>query len=654
MNWITYKYHKAGCTVAVMAVLMAMVSWVHAQEQPSLRDRAEAQFRRFDYAHAVSMYLALVDVKQPDIRDLRKLAECYRLMNNYEAAENWYARVIGQQDRTADDILRYGEVLKANGRYAEAKKQLEVYAGETGDREGVALLLAGCDSAVVWMASPTMHSLRNESAINTEYAEFSVFPLGDKVAYTGEPDPYMRGQQRYGATGNAFLRVYTADRAGDNRPSDGVIAEDAINSGAYHVGPVASPDGGQTLYVTRTSAGKETGGYANVDGVKLRTNRLELYVLTRRNGEWQGEPFAYNDVTHYSVGHAAFSLTGDTLYFTSDRPGGHGGTDIWYCVREPDGSWGTPADCGPQINSAGNEMFPNVGQDGVLYYSSDGFAGMGGLDVYRATGGGDAWDTPQNMRFPVNSAGDDFGYVVNFDSPEGMAGYLSSNRKGGMGNDDIYAFIQEKPRVVIMLAGTAANKETGDRLPAASIVLYGNGHEIVAKKTADGDGQFAFTLTPGQQYTVLGQKEGFHADSARVSTEGMTKSDTLHVALRLEPVFEKGRTFELENIYYDFDKYNIRRDAAAVLDELVRTLRDNPTLRIELSSHTDNRGDDRYNLRLSQQRAQSVVDYLVSRGIARDRMEAKGYGETKPVIPNARTPEEHQKNRRTEVTVLEY
>src|SRR5690606_29950880 len=300
----------------------------------------------------------------------------------------------------------------------------------------------------------------------------------------------------------------------------------------------------------------------------------------------------------------------------------------------------------------------NVGPEGTLYYSSDGFAGMGGLDVFEATGGRQQWTPPRNLRFPLNSPGDDFAYLVTYEGEEGIAGYLASNRKGGKGSDDIYSFTYEKPKIIILLRGTTSDKNTTNRLADVSVTLYDGTREIVAKKRTDESGTFEFVLDRDKSYTVLGQKEKYHADSAKINTLGITESDTLEVALLLEPVFEVGKTFELENIYYDFDKHNIRPDAAAILDELVRTLRDNPTLKIELSSHTDSRGSDAYNLSLSQRRAQSAVDYLVGRGIARERMVAKGYGETRLVndcgngVPCSR--EQHQANRRTEVTVLGY
>lgn len=640
-----------------MVILLLAFSATYGQEQPGLRDRAEQAFLRYEYANAAALYVKLADSRKPRLADLERLAYCYMQMKDYESAENWYARVAAMDGSSPENLLRYGEVLKMNGKYAGAKEQLEAYAEKTGDRGRVSVQLAGCDSALIWMADPTVHRLRNEG-VNTSLAEFSVFPAGDKVYYAGEPDAHMRGVATYGWTGNPFLRVYTADRGADNGLSNAVIAATGINNGPYHTGPVASSTDGRTLYVTRTHAGKD-GEITREERRRYRTNRLELYVYTQDGkGGWQSEPFAYNNVKAYSVGHAALGGDGSILYFVSDMPGGRGGTDIWYSERQAGGSWGAPVNAGAVINSAGDELFPNIGLDGTLYYSSDGFAGMGGLDVFGATGSGQQWSAPRNLRYPVNSPGDDFAYITTYEGYEGIAGYLSSNRTGGKGSDDIYSFTFERPRIVIILQGTASDKNTKDRLADVSVTLYDGSREIVARKRTDGSGTFEFVLDRDRQYMVLGQKEKYHGDSAGVSTMGITMSDTLEVALLLEPIFEVGRTFELENIYYDFDKHNIRPDAAAVLDELVRTLRDNPTLRIELSSHTDSRGSDAYNMALSQRRAQSAVDYLVSRGIARDRMVARGYGETRLVngcgngTPCSR--EDHQANRRTEVTVLEY
>lgn len=649
----TMKNKLQRFTLWLSAILLCSSGIAVSQEQPSLRDRADELYRRYEYANAAKAYVKLVDTRKPRLQDLQRLADSYRRMNDYESAENWYARVVGHDDHTPDDLLCYAEVLKAGGKYAEAKSQLLAYGSRTGESAAVAVQLAGCDSALVWLANPTAHRLFNEADVNTPLSEFSATPVGDRVYYAGEPQV---GRSVHGWTGNAFLNVFTATSAGGMLSEPSPLAG-PVNESPYHVGPVAVSTDGRTLFVTRTHVGRE-GQVSREIGKKYRTNNLELFIHTVENGEWQVTPFAYNDVMHYSVGHASLSPDGNTLYFASDMPGGRGGTDIWYSERQADGSWGQPVNAGSSINSAGDELFPAVSPDGTLYFSSDGFAGMGGLDIFRSSGSKDSWTQPANLRYPVNGAGDDFAYVATEETESAHRGYLSSNRKGGKGGDDIYSFTLEKPRIVIVLRGTTADKSTGERLSGASVTLFDGERTIMAKQSSTAAGTFEFVLDREKDYTVLGQKEKYHADSVRLTTRGITRSDTLEVALLLEPVFRVGQTFELENIYYDFDKHNIRPDAAVILDELVRTMRDNPTLKIELSSHTDSRGTHAYNEALSQRRAQSAVDYLVSRGIARDRMVAKGYGETRLVnrcsdgVPCSKA--EHQANRRTEVTVLEF
>ncbi|MGK6352490.1 OmpA family protein [Parapedobacter sp. DT-150] len=638
----------------IMVALLLGIITAHAQEQPNLRDRADARYNKYEYANAATLYMKLAEARNPRLYDLERLAACYQMMNDYEAAENWFARVVQHPDSDPENLLRYGAVLKANGKYREAKAQLEAYASATGNRERVAVELAGCDSAMVWMADPTLHQLRNEHGVNTARSEFSVSPQGETVYYTGEPEA-LAGQGAYGWTGNAFLRVYTARRGGDNGLSAGLLAGDSINGGVYHTGPVAVADAGQTLYVTRTYPGRD-GQRTKEDGQRFSTNKLELYIYQQRDGQWEITPFLHNNKDAYSVGHAAPSPDGNTIYFVSDMPGGQGGTDIWYCQRQADDTWGPYTHAGPTINTPGNELFPSIGADGTLYYSSDGLPGMGDLDIFQSNGAMVDWSKPVNLRYPINSPGDDFAYIANTET-DGIAGYLSSNRKGGVGSDDIYSFTWEQPVTILMLAGTTSDKSTGERLPAA-VTLYDGAREIVAQQYSDETGLFTFALEPEQSYTVLGRREGYHADSAAVSTAGIRQSDTLRVALLLEPISEVGKTFELENIYYDFDRHEIRSDAAAVLDELVRTMRDNPTLRIELASHTDSRGSDTYNMALSQRRAQSAVDYLASRGIARDRMVAQGYGESRLAnhcddgIPCSSA--DHQANRRTVIAILAY
>lgn len=656
MRLISLKNIVKVCLLGVLTGWFTL-SMSFAQETPGLRDRADRYYEEYQYAKAIPIYLRLADSKNPRLLDLERLADSYAKMDKYEDAENWYARIVEDAKSTPENFLAYAWVLKQNARYSEAKTALQRYAEETGDLERVVHEIAGCDSAEVWMANPTAHKLRNEAGINTERAEFGAYPIGGGVFYAGEPS-LEAGGEAYGWTGEAYLRIFTANGDASTGLSAPSLWESDLNVQPFHVGPVSSDASGQTLFVTRTYPGKPE-EVQRSSGRKYRTQKLELFIYEKDGqGKWVGTPFAYNNVEEYSVGHASLDPSGEILYFASDRPGGHGGTDIWYSVKQADGSWGSPENAGPEINTAGDELFPGIAPSGTLYFSSNGWVGMGGLDIFSAQGSKNNWQKPQNLRFPMNSAGDDFAMVSTQESDQGMSGFLSSNRKEGKGKDDIYSFSYEKPKIILVLKGVAYNKATGEELPQTAVTLFSGERQLVSKQSTRTDGVFIFELQPGMEYSILGQKSGFYSDSARVSTVGLVKSDTLLAALYLDPLFEIGKTLQLENIHYDFDKHNIRKDAAEILDELVRIMRDNPSLVIELSSHTDSRGSDSYNLALSERRAHAAVEYLVSRGIARDRMQAKGYGETRLLNECSNgvacSIAQHQANRRTEITVLKY
>jgi outer membrane protein OmpA-like peptidoglycan-associated protein len=653
---IIYKTILTSLLWLAITVFLNPIS-IFGQEQPGLRERADRFYYEYQYSKAIPIYLKLADSKKPRLSDLERLAESYAKMNRYGEAENWYSRVVQAPSSRPESLLSYAGVLKQNSRYTEAKKVLQEYAEKTGDQLSVANEIAGCDSALVWMANPTAHKIKNQSGVNTGKSEFSVFSINGKIHYVGEPELSMDNRS-YGWTGNPYLRIYTADGGAGNDLNSPLISEEQYNDKNYHVGPVSSDAAGNTLYITRTYPGKEA-ELSKENKRKYRTNKLELFIYEKDdNGNWIEVPFAYNNVKEYSVGHASTSMDGNILYFASDMPGGQGGTDIWYSVKQSDGTWGTPENAGAEINTDKDELFPNIAPDGTIYFSSNGLPGMGGLDIFSSTGSKSQWTKAVNLKYPVNSAGDDFGFISTEITDNGMAGYLSSNRIAGKGDDDIYSFNYAKAKIILVLKGTTYNKNTNEILPETSVTLFSGGREIIGKQSTKGDGVFIFELDEDSDYKVLGQKTSYHNESAIVSTKGITKSDTLYANLYLEPLFEVGKRFLLENIHYDFDKSNIRKDAVEILDKLVRVMRDNPTLKIELSSHTDSRGLDSYNETLSQRRAQSVVDYLVSQGINRSRMVAQGYGERRLLNRCANevacSEAEHQENRRTEVEILAF
>lgn len=643
-----YRRHTTA-----LILLICLVSF--AQEQLGNREKAYEYFVGYEYGKAALLYQKLVDTKKPKLEDMERLAYSSYQINDYELAVNWYARIVEDPKSSPGNLLLYGRSLKQIAMYVKAKMVLERYAKETGKYDDVALDISSCDMAIKWLATPAAYTIVNEKSINTPLSEFGAFLIGDTLYYAGESSS---SSKRYSWTGNSFLRIYHAVKKGDSlaRP---VQLKPFNKDNRYHVGPISSNRAGSTFFVTRTYAGKK-GGLSKIGKRKYQTNRLELFLYTKdKQGKWTPVPFAYNNIKEYSVGHASLSPDEQVLYFVSDMPGSVGGTDIWFCEKNKDGSWEAPQNAGRNINSTQNEMFPSIAPDGTLYFASNGFAGMGGLDVYKSEGGKSVWSMPENLRYPINSGGDDFGFVVSKIGKEQLIGYMSSNRQMGQGNDDIYSFTYSKKPTVLILEGIAyegQGKET--QLPEVIVSLKGTDQNLIAKKLSDGSGAYVFEVEPNKEYKLLGQKVKYYSDSLTFNTKGLSKLDTVRVALHLEPLFQVGKKFILQDIHYDFDKYNIRNDAENILNELVRIMRDNPTLKIELSSHTDSRGSDKYNMSLSHKRAGSVMDYLVSRGIARDRLEAKGYGETQ-LLNNCSngvpcSQEEHQHNRRTEVRVSSF
>lgn len=638
-------------------LLMATLSLnLYSQEQPNMRARAKQYFALGEYAKAALLYEKLVDKKKIKTDDLEQIAACYLYINQYERAENWYVRAVEKPDHQPVTQWNYALALKQNGKYDAAKAQFENYKSKYGSSDKLALEIAGADSAIVWMANPKNISIKNEKAINSATTQFGAYPINSqKVLYAGEPE--NPSYKLSGMTGNAFLKLFTANIGSDGLSlADHALLDGEMNNASYHVGPVSASPTGDTLFVTRTYPGKSVEKFKQ-DGLRFKKHNLELIIYTREGNNWKAEAFPYNDVKKYSLGHASLSKDGKTLYFASDMPGGIGGVDIWSSTVQVDGTWATPKNLGATVNSTADEVFPMI-QGNRLYYASNGFAGMGGLDIYAVKWNGEVFTDRENLKYPINTASDDFSYVLFEGSEHERKGYLSSNRIGGAGADDIYAFNYSIAPIKVRLEGTTVNKVTNELLPSAAVYLFDDANALVAKRNSDEKGFFSFDINQNMQYNLRAEKTGFHEDKGTVAPVVSLKDSTVFLTLRLQPVLTIGDKFVLEDIYYDFDKHAIRKDAAIILNKLVRTMRDNPTLRIELSSHTDSRGNDQYNDKLSQRRAQSAVDYLVTQGIDRDRLVAKGYGERKLVNHCANgvscSPAEHQANRRTEIEVLSY
>ncbi|QJB40489.1 tetratricopeptide repeat protein [Chitinophaga oryzae] len=409
-----------------------------AQEQPSISKTADIRFRREEYAQAAGLYERLLRTREgrkhaAEIKE--RLATSYRLYNQYEKAAYWYAQLLQDNTATPEDRLHYGDMLKSLGRYDEARQQYSQYP----DQQRVASRIAGCDSAARWQGLPGAVNLKNETGVNTGKNDWGATWHGNHVVLVSDSVRrnvwYIKGtRRRYGRNNAGYGKLYEAE-AGQSGIGYVKDFSSVINNYPYHVGPVCFTPGGDTAYVTVTDPARRI-PYDKKERPVYGTRHLKLLVFVRQNDQWQAPvPFPYNS-NDYSIGHAALNEGGNILYVASDMPGGSGGTDIWYCEKQADNSWGKPQNGGPELNTADDEAFPVTGAGDRLYYASKGKAGLGGYDVFAASGNRAAWTTPVNLLPPFNSSTDDFCYVPQ----TSREGFISSNRPGGRGGDDIYSF----------------------------------------------------------------------------------------------------------------------------------------------------------------------------------------------------------------------
>ncbi|NII82320.1 MULTISPECIES: OmpA family protein [unclassified Pedobacter] len=630
-----------------------------ANAQYVLKD-ADKQYELFNYSKAIDLYEQAYKKKET-LHAAERLANAYTFVYNYKQAESWYAIAAKMPGSNPENILGYAKALQSNSKYSEAKTQYLNYIDKKKNvsEKQQAVWLASCDSALKWIRNPKKIELINQKALNSAQSDWGAVNYQGGVVFTSdrlnsklnssESKPFLKfdgskepDKKVYGWTGNGYLKLYIKPS-----PSDSLQLFPIKAGTSYHVGSASFTADGKTMYFTLTRITDE------LERLKKQptTVNVEIFSSTKgTNGIW-GEPvsFAYNNVNGYSVGDPFITSDGNSLYFASNMPGGLGGTDIYVCLKTDAGTWGKPINL-KDVNTEGNERSPVFDGKNNFYFSSDGRIGMGGLDVYRALREKDKISQIENMGYPFNSPQDDFGFSLN---EKGNIAYLSSNREEGVGSDDIYT-IDQKMILAFKLEGRVFDKDSNQPIAGALVTLAKVNGNILKTET-DESGAYQFNLAKESEYNVSAEKTNYRSDIKNLTTIGLTTSSVLTQNLHLEAVVIN-KAIKLENIYYDFDKWNIRADAAIELDKLVKIMTDNPTIWIELNSHTDSRGKDSYNLNLSQKRAESAVQYIISRGINKNRIAAKGYGETQLLNKCGNgvncTEEEHQLNRRTEFKIV--
>ncbi len=596
-------------------------------------NRADRAFGLMQYPKAEGIYERML--RANDDRTARaRLAHAYLSHNELQKAALHYGTLHTHHPLTGDTALQYGRALMGLGRTAEAADMFYRVLQHTPENRLAQDLFESAQGYQTFFKDSSRYIVQRLVVPGVE-AAFAPVPHTKGLVIAAVPE---KGRPEDPWSGRSYLDlVYTA--SGTNATWAPATPLPGIINGDYHEGPATFSADGRTIYFTRSN-------YVQHRLLKdeANTSHLMLFRATAdSSGQWGGlHAFGYNG-ERWSTGHPALSKDGRTLYFASDRPGGFGGMDIWRC-RDLGTGWSEPENLGPAINTPGNELFPTINGD-ALHFASTGHFNMGGLDIFETREQDGSWSAPRNLGYPVNTVHDDMHFVL--DSSQ-VSGFLSSDRSG---IDQVYAFSIHEP--TFHLDGIVLDDQ-GDVLPNALVTVDLLGGDDDITLSTDAQGRFSTRLASNSEYMVKAQREGMLAASTKVSTKGLVQSDSLPAMLQLGSV-RVGGTIAIRNIYYDYDAWDIRPDAALELDRIAEIISENPGLTFELSSHTDSRGSDNYNLVLSDARANSAVNYLIRRGVDPDRITARGYGE-EALVNRCRdgvhcTEEDHQANRRTEFKV---
>ena len=627
--------------------------------------KAEKYYAIGEYYDAAAQYRKAYSATPSKEKEKRgqlsaKMAECYRRINNTNKAITAYKNVIRYKQADSLTHLRLAQQLMKTGNYKEAGKQFQTAIDSLPNEEIMWLAKSGLEAAKMapeWKKEGSKYTVKRIDLFNSRRDDYSPALTGEESnqLFITSTRNQAQGDEYSGITGSKPADIFWAQKDEKGKWGKPQTIDSELNSDFDEGACCFSPDG-KTMYLTQCKTDPQYPRYATIA------------VSNRSDAAWsKPKELNISKDTLSSFAHPAVSPDGEWLYFVSDMPGGLGGMDIWRCQLLSGSETGGVENLGAPINTAGDEMFPTFRPNGDLYFSSDGHPGLGGLDIFIAKPKTVGW-TVEHPGFPLNSQGDDFGMTF-----EGLLnqGYFSSSRGDNRGLDHIYSSFN--PEIVQTVKGWVYEQD-GYELTDAQVYMVGNDGTNL-KLSVRGDGSFTQEIKPGVDYVLLGTCKGYLNHQEQLRVEPVMESEEYVLQF---PLANIAAPVLIENIFYDFDKATLRPESATALDELVKLLNENPNVTIELSAHTDYKGSDQYNERLSQRRAESVVNYLIEHGIAADRLTPKGYGEGKPktikrkvaeryaflkagdVLTEdfiAKLPEEQQEqcnqlNRRTEFTVL--
>ena len=639
----------------IYTLLSLFVLVGYAQEKKLAK--ADKKYDSYAFINAIEIYEKVAEEGHKSKELFEKLGNSYYFNADLVSASKWYGELFKLDEEIAPEYyFRYAQALKAEKRYAESDEKMKKFSQLTGsDLRGTKFIKTR--NYLDEIAEQSGRFRIENLGVNSKYSDFAPSFYEENLVFSSARDTGVASRYKHKWNARPFLDLYGAEVADNGSLSNVDKFSGKLNT-KYHESTSVFTKDGNTMYFTRNNYYK---GKYKKD--KKGINKLKLFRATREDDRWTNiEELPFNS-NNYSVAHPALSVDEKKLYFASDMPGTIGMSDLYVVDINDDGTFGEPKNLGTGINTEGRENFPFISQKNEFYFSSDGHVGLGGLDIF-VMNLEDEESEIFNVGEPVNSPMDDFTFIINSTTKKG---YFASNRDGGQGDDDIYSFIEMKPiqwTCEQEIAGVVKDDKTNEIIEGANVKLFDKDNKEIENTYSEVDGKFRFKrlLECDQVYFVRASKKDYNSAEALLPKQEEEGLREVTLLLEKEEVpFEVGddlaKILNIPIIYFDFDKSNIRPDAAAELEKVVTVMKQYPTLKIDVRSHTDSRGTDSYNMKLSQRRNESTRAYIVSRGIDASRLIGAGYGETRHVNQCSNgvkcSEEEHQLNRRSEFIVTE-
>ncbi|WP_428229035.1 OmpA family protein [Flavobacterium sp.] len=634
------------------AILVLVV--LKAGAQKAGQNKADKDYNQYAYIDAIETYERVAEKGYKDEKMFQRLGNAYYFNGELIKATKWYDALFEMNaEQEPEYYYRYAQTLKATGDYMKADKILETFNKKIKtDKRGVLF-----ENNKNYLEQIKANSGRFEIAnagINSTQTDYGSAFYTNKLVFASARDTGGIAKKTFKWTNKSFTNLYSAELKADGTLGKPERFEKKINSKFNESTPVFTKDG-NTMYFTRNNY---LDGKRGKDDQKITL--LKLYKADFSNGKWINISELPFNSDQYSTAHPALSLDEKKLYFASDMPGTLGQSDLYSVSINSDGSFGKPENLGAAINTEGRETFPFVSADNELYFASDGQPGLGGLDVFVATINNDStFSEVQNIGEPVNSKQDDFSFIIN---NETRNGFFSSNREGGIGNDDIYKLTETRKLLCEQkLKGKVVDQETNKILDNAKVILLDEEFRIIDEVITEADGNYTFKVKCNATYHVRASRQDYETKEIPIIIKDQTGETSITIALekRIKTVgigTDLAKTLNIPIIYFDLDKSYIRKDAAFELEKILMVMKQYPKMKIDVRSHTDSRQTAKYNLSLSDRRAKSTVQWLIKNGIEANRLTGKGYGESQ-LVNNCSdgvtcTEAEHQLNRRSEFIII--